>query len=464
MRAVVVSRFSTVDRGIAAAVACTVALTSVAVTGHPMLALVLAALPLFAVAGAAAVPRIHVLLKLASSETVGLAWVILIVSTFVWRGRTTEALTENPLDAAAFVRVACVVLAGLLLAAHLLRAPLGVGVPLPLKLFVGYVAAAFIAAVASPQPLIASYRALELGVGILAFLAVACEPPQRWTRALDLVLACLAGILVLVWIESMAIPHRAWEQVHGVVPWALTGAMPSFSSNSVGEYGAILGIWGLASIDTRRRGFAAAAALGGIGTLLAAQYRTGIIAFVAALAFVVWRRRQFALALAAVATASLVVASGQSSALRGRAEVVFARGNADTVKTLDSRSIYWNAALPSVRERPIFGWGLNVGTRRVLSALGLQTTSTIHSTWFEALLGTGVVGAALLAGAFLTVIGAALRCRGPDGVAAGGVLIVLTIRSLTGSTVELFDVNTLLLGAVALATAAAVRFAVDAPA
>jgi O-antigen ligase len=450
-----------VDLGLAVAAGSAAAVTVLFTAGYTVLALLFAVVPLIVVGAAAAVPRMSALLAITRSSVVGLAWLLLVVSTFVWRSRTTEALAENPLDAAALVRVACVFAAGFLLLAHLLRAPLGAGLPLPLKFFVGYVAAAFVAAAGSSQPAVAGYRMFELGVGLLALVAVACEPPAAWRRSLDLVLACLAGIVLLVWIEAVAMPHRAWEVVHGVVPWALTGAMPSFSSNSVGEYGAILGIWGISMLDGHRRALAIGATFGGIATLLAAQYRTGVIAFVAALAVVVWRRRQLGLALIVLGAASLVVASGQASALRGRAEIVFARGNASTVKTLDSRSLYWNAALPSIRARPVLGWGLNVGTRRVLASLGLQATSTIHSTWFEALLGTGIVGAALLAAAFFALLVAALRCRGPDGAAATGIVIVLTIRSLTGSTVELFDVNTLLFGAVALACAAAARVPED---
>ncbi len=443
------------DAGLLAAGAAAAVVAAVALAVGTAPALLLAGVPLAVAVVVASIRPVGEVLLVASSRIVGVAWLLLVVSTFVWRGRTTEALNANPLDSAALVRVGCVGLAALLLVAYLLRAPRGVGLPPAVKLFVAYVAVALVAGVGSPQPLIATYRACELAVGVLALVAVGCSPPQIWRRALDLVLACLAAVMVVAWVEAAAMPHRAWEQVHGVVPWALIVAMPSFSSNSLGEYGAILAVFGLGSLGTRRRWVSVAAASLGFATLIATQYRTGVIAFVAALTFVLWRRRNVGVVVAIVAAAALVVASGQAGVLRGRVEVAFARGNASTVRTLDSRSIYWNAARPAIRERPILGWGLNVGTRRVLSSLGLQQTSTIHSTWFEALLGTGLVGAAMLAAAYLALLVAALRCRGPDGAAAGGIAIVLLIRSLTGSTVELFDVNTLLFGAVALATAPA---------
>src|SRR5205085_1543072 len=84
--------------------------------------------------------------------------------------------------------------------------------------------------------------------------------------------------------------------------------------------------------------------------------------------------------------------------------------------------------------------GLNVGSRRVLTSLGDNTVSTIHSTWIEALLGTGFTGAAFLALAFLTALGAAWRVRRqPVGVAVLGMLVFFCVRSITGPTPELFS-------------------------
>ena len=116
--------------------------------------------------------------------------------------------------------------------------------------------------------------------------------------------------------------------------------------------------------------------------------------------------------------------------------------------SLDDRTVYWHASKPLIRERPYLGWGLNVGSRRVLTSLGDNTVSTIHSTWIEALLGTGFTGAAFLALAFLTALGAAWRVRRqPVGVAVLGMLVFFCVRSITGPTTELFDLGFLLFGA-----------------
>ena len=441
-----------------ALVAASVAVAGALATGNVALAVAISATPLLVLGSARAAPVVARLTEINGSHALGLAWVLLVVSTFVWRGRTTDALVSNPLDSAALIRVGLVALAGLLLLPFLVRAPVA-RLPLSITLLVGFVAVALVSAVGSPLPLHALYRVAELSVGLAAVIVVAAAAASEWRKALDLVLACLGAILALAWIEAIVFPARAWETVNGVVDRALIGYYPSFSSNGLGAYGAVLGIWGIAQLGSPhyRRWVVVLAAVGGVATLLATQYRTGIIGFLLALTYVAWRRRRLLLAFVVLAAALLVVASGNWTSLRTRTEVVFARGNPDAVANLDSRTFFWKAAEPSIRERPVFGWGLNVGSRHVLASLGLQNTSTIHSTWFEALLGTGVVGTVLLGGAYLALLAAALARNDPDRVAIVGVLIVLLVRSLTGSTIELFDLLFLLFGALALAARAPPR-------
>jgi O-antigen ligase len=440
-------------------VAASVAVAAALATGNVALAVAVSGAPLVVLGGARAAPAFGRLMEIHGSHTVGLAWLLLVVSTFVWRGRTTDALVSNPLDSAALIRVGLVALAGLLLLPFLVRTPVR-RLPLPIALLVGFVAVALVSAVGSPLPLHALYRVAELSVGLAAVIVVASARTSEWRKPLDLVLACLGGILAVAWVEAIVFPARAWETVSGVADRALIGYYPSFSSNGLGAYGAILGIWGIAQLGSPhyRRWIVALAAVGGVTTLLATQYRTGMIGFLLALTYVAWQRRRLLLAVVVLAAALLVVASGNWTSLRTRTEVAFARGNPDAVANLDSRTFFWKAAEPSIRERPVFGWGLNVGSRHVLAGLGLQNTSTIHSTWFEALLGTGVTGTVLLGGAYLALLAAALaRKHDPERAAIVGILVVLFVRSLTGSTIELFDLLFLLFGALALAARAPTR-------
>jgi O-antigen ligase len=427
------------------------------VEGGYLLAAACCAVPLLMLAAPRASSAFVRSISFAGSASVGTAWILLILSTFVWRVRTTDALVSNPLDKAAMVRVALVAIAGVLVLIHLLRHPTRAALPVAVVLLIPYAGTAIVSAVGSPLPLFGLYRAFELSVGLGAIVAVATADRAEWRKALDLILAAFGAICLLAWLEAITMPTRGWEVVHGVVSHALIGYFPAFSSNSLGAYGAVLAVWGIAQLDSPhyRPWVVRLAAFGGLLTLLATQYRTGIVAFLLGLAYVAWQRRRGLFAFVVLGGALVVISSGDWSAIRTRTQVVFARGNADAVSSLDSRSIYWHAAEPYIKARPVFGWGLNVGTRKVLNTLGLEETSTIHSTWFEALLGTGIIGALFLACAYLALLAAALsRERDREKAAIVGIAIIVLVRSFTGTTVELFDVMGLLFGALALATRA----------
>jgi O-antigen ligase len=377
-----------------------------------------------------------------ATRKVVVIWSLLLASTFVWRQRTTDELVQNPLDSAARIRILLVAAVGpfviALLATRVPRASL------PLKFLGLYIVAAFLSALLSPLPLHALYRAIELGVGCLAAVVAFTLLGDRYGTVLFRVLLGSIGlILAVVWLEALLLPSKGWVKTVSVIPYELQGYMPSFASNSVGTFGAILAVAGLgyraassSGIWACRLGFVA-----GSVTVLAAQYRTGIIALLLASLIILWQRRRALTVIVALSAATLIVGIGPHwGSVEARGQEAFAKGRPETLATLDSRTIYWNATKPAIEERPLLGWGLNVGSRQALASLGLQGVSTIHGTWIEALVGTGVIGTAFLALALLSALWCAWRARShPLGLAALGILIVLAVRSITGPTIELFD-------------------------
>ena len=78
--------------------------------------------------------------------------------------------------------------------------------------------------------------------------------------------------------------------------------------------------------------------------------------------------------------------------------------------------------------------------------LGLVDISTIHSTWVEALVGTGLVGIVLLALSFFFTLarGVAEAARSRERILPVILLLVLMVRSLTGATFEAFQLDCLI--------------------
>ncbi len=86
---------------------------------------------------------------------------------------------------------------------------------------------------------------------------------------------------------------------------------------------------------------------------------------------------------------------------------------------------------------PVIGVGLTSGTRfEVFPSLLLGETSTIHSTWVEAYLGTGLLGLSLIVALLVQFVVSSWRVR---AVTLAPLLFACTIavRSLTGTTIEL---------------------------
>lgn len=430
-----------------------IAVAAALASGHVVLAAVAAAIPLAAVTAAGGLSRLSQFPV--QERMVGIVCVLLVSSTFVWRTRTTQALETNPLDSAGLLRVALVATAGLLAFVFLLSADfVPRRIPTPLRFLGAYVVVAALSALSSPLPLQALYRALELGAGFLAVLVALVLLGDRAGSIIVRLLMIAVGVIVsLVWVEAFLFPTRAWVPSVSVVPYELQGFLPSFSSNSVGTFGALLAIWGLARPLTGRRGILLAdlTLVLGLVTLLATQYRTGIVGFLIAGGVVAWHRRRRLFVAMSVATVFVVMFVGLNE-IRAQTQTAFAKGRPELVGNLNSRVVYWRAAEPVIRERPILGWGLNVASRRVLVSLGQDRTSTIHGTWIEALLGTGILGAGLLAAALLTGLRYAWRARRqPAGIAIVGMIGFLLVRSITGSTVEIFDISFLIFAALALA-------------
>jgi O-antigen ligase len=421
-------------------------------TGHTALSIAAAAVP----AGLLLLNR-GVAIAEQTSPTVRTAafmWAVLAASTLVWRIRSTSQLSENPLDSAALVRIGLVCVAGLI-ALAILAESLPVGVPLAVRLYGFYVVAAFVAAAASPRPSFALYRVFELAVGLIVVLAILARFGDRaGALMVSFSIGALVVLIATAWVGAVVDPAQAWESSGGgLVSRELSGVLPSISSNSLGFYGGLVALWGFAQLGGRARWrgtYEAALALGLI-TMLAAQYRTGIAAFLFAGAVVTLVARRWVLTFAAFVGGiilTLVVGWGESLT---QAERILSRGHPELISNLDSRTVYWQAVWPYVKQRPELGWGLNVKSRDVLASLGLDTTSTVHGTWPEVLLGTGVVGTVLLALVFLVAIGAGWRARqSRAGVAALAMLIFFAVRSVTGSTIELFDVTVLVFAALAV--------------
>jgi O-antigen ligase len=384
---------------------------------------------------------------------------LLLLSTLVFRQRSATDLAGEPLDTAAQFRVAAVAVAGILgLFALLWGQVAGAGTrvtTLPFRLYAVYVLVVFLGALGSVDPALTAYRGVELAIGLLVLAGARRSLGEQAGPRIEATLYwfCIA-LLASVWVGVFLFPDEAIIHLENpTVPirLQLQGVYPSIAANGVGLLGVIVAAWSPTRIrqGAGRNGLRRPVAylLAGFGTftLLAAQYRTGYVAFAAVVAVYVLVRGRKVLATLLVG-AAISIAIWAPYATR-QAEPFLLRGQSvEQAGELSSRTLYWSRAIPVWQKSPLIGRGLLTASRfEVLAPLGLQFTAGIHGTWPEALVGTGIIGTGLLALVFLLTIGRAVRhARGGGRVAPLLLLTLLAVRSVTGPTFESFSYTALI--------------------
>jgi O-antigen ligase len=388
---------------------------------------------------------------------------LILMGELVFRQRDAGSLASNPLDSAGLYRVACISLA-LLLGSLALTSPMSRAgeriTTRPFRLYCGYVIVVFIGAPLSINLPLTAYRGVELAIVLIVLAGAYRRAGQEAMERILLLLYWFTAIsAIVIWLEAVSIPSSAFTPVlNSPFPIQLHGVLPAVSANGTGTIGALLALWSLARIlSPKDRGRASVPTLGlltvaGMATLIFAQYRTGyVIAAVGVLLLLALRAKAAAFWLVVVGAFVVIVWGGQ---IAHEAVPVLERGaNPDTIRSLSGRLDYWSYALPVWGESPLFGRGLLTASRyEVLAELGSVYTSSLHGTWVEALVGTGIVGVALLAGSVLVTGTRAFR----EAIRRGGrvvpllLITILLVRSITGPTFEVAGSASIMLVALML--------------
>jgi O-antigen ligase len=387
---------------------------------------------------------------------------LLLLSELVLRQRDAESLASNPLDPAGLYRVGCIGLAGLLGVLALTSPIRGARERIttrPFRLYCWYVVVVFIGAPFSVNLLLTAYRGVELLAGILVAVgAFRRAGTQGLERILTLVYWFMAGSVMLVWLEAIILPGQALSPIDSPFPIQLHGVFPVISANGTGSLGALLGLWSLARLlsppdrgKVTERALRFLTALGFV-TLVFAQYRTGyIIAVVGLLVLLTMRAKAAAFWFVMGVGITAIVWGTQ---IVRQATPILQRGaNPEVLSGLSGRLDYWANALPVWKESPFLGRGLLTASRfEVLAKLGAGYVSSIHGTWVEALVGTGLFGVCFLACSVLVAVYRALveALREHGMIVPLLLLTSMLVRSITGTTFESAGTDSLVLITVTL--------------
>jgi O-antigen ligase len=373
---------------------------------------------------------------------------LILIASLGLRARTAEDLAANPLDFVGLLRLATTALAcmlGIIACISAKRIEGETTTNRPLRIYMVYAAIACTGVLASVSPALTAYRAFEVIAAIFVICGAYRTAGKEALLRLEGFLYWWCVILVgTVWVGVAAFPDLTVQRINSPIPYQIQGVYPGVTSNTLGELAVLLLFWSVGRMMAPavergpRRSVAIAVALFGFVTLMGAQYRTGYAAVMLGIAILLFLRGRKVLAMYGVIAA--VVGTVVGSRIATEAAPVILRGaDPSQIAKLNGRLNWWELAIPIWRQSPIIGGGLRTASRLlVLGASGFGQTSTVHSTWVEALVGTGVLGVAALA-AFLIVSmwrAFVLAIRPHARIVPLLALMTLAVRSFTGDTFE----------------------------
>jgi O-antigen ligase len=321
-------------------------------------------------------------------------WILLYLSTLVFRKREATVAQEQPLDAWALFRLLPEMIVLLVLCVQLLRKRPGWlpylfrGLLLAVTLY-GLACAA--SAVWSVFPAWTLYKSLEflLDLSVLAAALANIETLEQYKVLFDCALTIYAVELVWVWMQWPLFPSEVFEDSR------LKGLYPATAWNAVGESGAILAaiaLCRLLPLSGRRsdRSFYGLLFAFGISSLLLSQTRSAVagLAVGVIMTLILSRRIWQAVLMGAL--------SGVAWFFTGAGATIITYLQRDqsesAMRNLTGRMDLWTYAWQQWTMHPFTGSGAYAAGRfAVMSKVGFDAT-TLHSDWMEMLVGIGLLG------------------------------------------------------------------------
>jgi O-antigen ligase len=255
----------------------------------------------------------------------------------------------------------------------------------------------------SVDPLFTGYRSIEY----LLFLALPVltgrnlHEPSEMKALFRLVHGWILTLVASAYVGLLLAPAQALHPVSGgaFLSVQLAGVFPAINPNTLATYGGVLVLasfaeWLTGKTSWRLRG----SGLLGLITMFFAQGRSAMAALAAAVVILAYLRGQLKLLSAfALVLTVLSIWLGADSLISS----YLSRGqNEEMFWSFSGRTTMWGFAWTEyIQRNPFFGYGAFAGPKfLVLDSYGLKGASSLHNTWIEVLVESGIIGGALLIG------------------------------------------------------------------
>lgn len=346
-------------------------------------------------------------------------WFLSLASGFVFRYRSAAEIAQSPVDSTAVLRLGPELIVACILVARLVFRKPDWG-PSMTRGIIGcmtiFGAVCLLSSLWSVKFSWTMYKSLEylLDLSIIAVVLAIVRTSEDYKTFIDWTWV-IAGVLVgWVWVGLPIWPEQSWGEES-----RLAGAYPIFSSNDLGDTGAILLLvaairyWPIVGKSKNKAFYLVAGLLGG-ATMIAAQTRSAFVGLILAAIVVLYFARRFKVVIiSAMLTAPALVfaVAGETLArripypYRDMAPIAFLISVGEKIMSylqrdqssaellsMSSRLDWWSLAYKMFRMHPFTGLGAYASSRfAVLTDVGAPQ---LHSDWLEVIVGTSIWGLA----------------------------------------------------------------------
>jgi len=325
-------------------------------------------------------------------------WLLLYMSGLVFRpGRSMSAVKAEPIDGWAMLRIGPeVIVCTILLIRLALRKPAW------LKSFfrgmVGalavYATVCLVSSLWSVYPAWTFYKSWEylVDVATLAAILVSIQSTEDYATLINWTWAILTMELLWTLAQGVIFHKDAWDDMG-----RLASQIPMGSANAMSGVAAMVTIMALCRLlplqprPRAARAFYVAAFLVGMACLIFSKTRNALAGFVVAVCLILFLSRRIRTGAILTAVAVLLLAM---SSVQGDLYDYLSRGQTEnTLENLNGRMSWWTFAWEQFSHHPVTGLGAYAGGKfAVLSKIGWEDASSLHSDYIETIVGTGLGG------------------------------------------------------------------------
>jgi O-antigen ligase len=339
-------------------------------------------------------------------------WLLLFLSSLVFRTRASQDIDQSALDIWAVYRIGLVAIVALVLFVRLVshRTPwVRVLVSGVVGLLTIYILLSLVSTTWSVRPMWTLYKSIEYLVDLAAISAViaAVSSLEEYRKLINWTWTLLGLLVASAWVGAVIDPADGLLSGQNIGPLTvrLEGVMPSVDANTLGEICAILGLVAITRLfddpqSKLYRGWYGALLGFSLVTLIFSQTRAAIAAFGLGLLLLLIFTRRYLLTLAlavssAVAGIAILVFT---NAGRTASDFVLRGQTTQSVEGLSGRLEIWQMSWDAFVRQPWTGYGGFAGSRFViLPQIPSQLmTSTAMSTYVDSLLDLGFWGPLLI--------------------------------------------------------------------